>query len=48
MHPSTMQALAMEMEACKEEVFAGSEVLTWVRSGGAMDVASVAVPFILK
>ena len=42
------QALAVEMEACKEEVFAGSEMLTWVRNGGAKDVASLAVPFIFR
>ncbi len=43
-----MQALAVEMEACKEEVFAGSELLTWARSAGTIDAGKTVVTMIFK
>ena len=43
-----IQALAVEMEACKEEVFSGSELLTWARSQGTLDAGAAAVTAIFK
>ena len=36
------------MEACKEEVFAGSELLTWARSAGSIDAGKTVVTMIFK
>ncbi len=44
----TIQALALEMEASKEEVFAGSGLLSWARSKGALDAGGDVVAAIFK
>jgi|LauGreSBDMM110SN_4_FD.fasta_scaffold99005_1 hypothetical protein len=43
-----IQALAVEMEACKEEVFSGNEWLSWARSQGALEAGATAVKWIFK
>ncbi|GAX79385.1 hypothetical protein CEUSTIGMA_g6827.t1 [Chlamydomonas eustigma] len=44
----TIQALALEMDASKEEVFAANSFLTLAKSVGAAEVASSAVTAVLK
>lgn len=43
-----IQALAVEMEVCKEEVFSGSEWLSWARNQGALETGATAVKWIFK